>query len=97
MLTSNEFRYAASVVISITYGKPAPSSYSDPEVQEVNRNLTRLGRALIPGAYAVDTFPFLRYIPGYTRTLEQYHREELSLFRSQFDKVRRDMVRCVFL
>jgi hypothetical protein len=30
-------RYAASVVMHITYGKTTPTSYSDPEVQQVNK------------------------------------------------------------
>lgn len=84
-------RYAASVIMAITYGKVTPTSYSDPEVQEVNKCLARLGRAIRPGAYLVDSYPILRFIPGYLSTLQQYHREELALFRSQVDAVRQRM------
>lgn len=84
--------YAASVIMAITYGKITPTSYSDPEVQQVNKCLSRLGSAIRPGAYLVDSYPILRYVPGYLDTLQQYHREELALFRSQLDAVRQQMV-----
>jgi len=52
-------RYAAAVVMALAYGK-APTSYEDPEVQAVNRCLTRLGLTMRPGAWKVDTYPFLK-------------------------------------
>ncbi|KDQ65052.1 hypothetical protein JAAARDRAFT_146391, partial [Jaapia argillacea MUCL 33604] len=84
-------RYAASVIMSITYGKATPTSYSDPSVQKVNICAARLGSVLTPGAYFVESFPFLRYLPGYLDQLRQWHREELSLFRGQLDEVRKQM------
>ncbi|PAV20692.1 cytochrome P450 [Pyrrhoderma noxium] len=86
-------RYAASVIMTITYGKRTPTSYYDPEVQEVNKCLGRLGKAVQPGYYMVDYYPWLRFLPGYTTTLKQYHKEELALFRSQLDGVRAQMQR----
>ncbi|THV06992.1 cytochrome P450 [Dendrothele bispora CBS 962.96] len=81
-------RYAASVIISLTYGKPTPTTYSEPEVQRLQKCLFRLGAAVRPGTYLVDSFPPLRYVPGYLSELKRYHQEELSLFRSQLDGVR---------
>ena len=52
-------KYAASVVMALAYGK-VPKSYEDPEVQSVNRCLTRLGLAMRPGAWKVDTYPILK-------------------------------------
>ena len=78
--------------MTITYGKRTPTSYYDPEVQEVNKCLGRLGKAVQPGYYMVDYYPWLRFLPGYTTTLKQYHKEELALFRSQLDDVRAQMV-----
>ena len=78
--------------MAITYGK-TPTSYSDPEVQQINLSLARLGKALRQGAYLVDTLPLLRYVPFYLSELRRFHREELSLFRSQMDVVRSQMVR----
>lgn len=85
-------RYAASVVMAISYGKTTPTSYSDPEVQAVNCCLRRLGSALRPGTYLVDTYSFLRYIPGYLSHLRKYHEEELQLFREQVNVVRKQLV-----
>ncbi|KAK0497939.1 cytochrome P450 [Armillaria luteobubalina] len=52
-------RYAAAVVMALAYGK-VPPSYEDPEVQSVNRCLTRLGLTMRAGAWRVDIFPLLK-------------------------------------
>ncbi|KZT68699.1 cytochrome P450 [Daedalea quercina L-15889] len=85
--------YAASVVISMTYGKTTPTKYADPEVETINRCLRRLGAALRPGAHLMDTYPILRYIPHLTSQLRKYHKEEISFFRSQIDEVKSQMER----
>ncbi|THV05169.1 cytochrome P450 [Dendrothele bispora CBS 962.96] len=85
-------RYAAAVVMALAYGK-VPQSYEDPEVQAVNRCLTRLGFTMRPGAWKVDTYPFLKYIPGYLKELKDGHQEELNLFKSQLQTVRDKMAR----
>lgn len=79
--------YAAGVVMSLAYGKTV-HSYEDAEVQSVNRCLTRLGFAMRPGAWKVDIFPFLRFLPGYLKPLREGHAEELSLFKSLLKEVR---------
>ena len=85
-------RYAASVVMGITYGKVTPTSCSDPEVVAVNRCLKRFGQAVLPGAYLVDTYPILQYVPGHLTQLKKWHQEELALFEGQLDTVRKQMV-----
>lgn len=79
--------------MSLTYGKTTPTSYSDPEVQEVNKCIARLGVALRPGSYLVDSYPFLQYVPGYSNTLKRYYLDELALFKSQLVGVRQKMVK----
>ena len=78
--------------MGITYGKVTPTSYSDPEVIAVNRCLKRFGQAVLPGAYLVDTYPILQYVPGYLTRLKEWHQEELALFAGQMDAVRKQMV-----
>lgn len=78
--------------MEITYGKVTPTSYTDPEVLAVNRCLKRFGRAMLPGAYLVDTFPILQYVPGYLTNLRKWHQEELALFQGQLDTVQQQMV-----
>nr|GAT43916.1 cytochrome P450 [Mycena chlorophos] len=80
--------YATSVILSLTYGKPTRTSSDDPIIQEVSAAQGRLGAALIPGAYMVDEWPALRYVPGYLAELRRQHQMELALFRSQLDVVR---------
>ena len=78
--------------MSITYGKTTPTAYSDPEVVAVNCCLERFGQVMRPGAYLVDTYPILKYVPGYLTQLKEWHQEELALFRGQLDLVREQMV-----
>ncbi|KAG1836813.1 cytochrome P450 [Suillus subalutaceus] len=63
----------------------------DPEVVALNKSLERFGQAMKPGAYLVDAYPILRFIPGYLNQLKAWHQEELALFNGQLDAVRRQM------
>ncbi|KAJ7275075.1 cytochrome P450 [Mycena rebaudengoi] len=84
--------YAASVILSVTYGRPTRTPYNDPIVQEIKAAQARLGAALIPGAWAVDAFPLLRYVPRYFALLHNQHQTELALFKSQLEEVRTQML-----
>lgn len=81
--------------MSITYGKTTPTSYSDPEVKQINLGLKRLGNAVRPGAYLVDSYPFLKYIPFFTSELRRFHHEELALYRCQLQGVKTRLVSIV--
>lgn len=85
-------RYAASVVLSMTYGKVGPTSYNDPEVVQINKSLDILGRNILPYSWRVDTYPILRYLPGYLAPLRRWHVEELGLFRSMMDIAKKNIV-----
>ncbi|KAG1844439.1 cytochrome P450 [Suillus tomentosus] len=84
-------RYSASVVMSFTYGKITPTSYTDPEVVAVNKTLARFHQAIRLGAYLVDTYPILRFVPGYLSQLKAWHKEEHALYDRQLNAVRRQM------
>ncbi|KAG2085777.1 cytochrome P450 [Suillus discolor] len=84
-------RYSASVIMSFTYGKITPTSYTDPEVVDINRFSARIGQAMRPGAYLVDAYPILRFVPGYLSQLKAWHKEELTFYDGQLDAVRRQM------
>ncbi|KAK0451911.1 cytochrome P450 [Armillaria borealis] len=81
-------RYAASVVITLTYGKPSTTSYSDPLVQKILLFAHRFGTVVRPGAYWVDSVPILQYVPGYLSQLRKWHKEELAFSRSSVDAVK---------
>ncbi|KAJ7637096.1 cytochrome P450 [Roridomyces roridus] len=78
-------RYAASVILSLTYDTHS----NERLVHDISGSQARLGAALIPGAYLVDAYTFLRYVPGYLSNLRAQHQMELTLFKSQLDAVRR--------
>ncbi|KAG2099566.1 cytochrome P450 [Suillus discolor] len=84
-------RYSASVAMSFIYGKITPTSYTDPEIVAINKSLARFGQAIQPGAYLVDTYPILRFVPGYLSQLKAWHQDTLALFNGQLDAVRRQM------
>ncbi|KAF7969821.1 hypothetical protein HWV62_25950 [Athelia sp. TMB] len=84
-------RYAAALVLTMAYGKTTPTYPTDPVVRQINLYLTRLGQVLLPGAWQIESYPFLRYVPGYLSILQQWHSEELGLFREMVDNVRWEM------
>ncbi|KAF9223306.1 cytochrome P450 [Gyrodon lividus] len=86
-------RYAASVILRVTYGKSTPTSNDDPEIVRLNENIKHLRVSSRPGVFLVDRIPLLRYVPGYGRVLREYHEFELALFRDQLGRVRDDMSR----
>lgn len=81
-------RYAASVIMSITYGKQTPTSYTDPEVIAIRQCITRMGKTTVPGACLVDSFPILRYFPGYTSELRRWREEERGLFEGMVQQTK---------
>ena len=85
-------RYAASVVMSMTYGKVEPTYFTDPEIVAIGTHGARLGKIVQIGAHVVDSYPILRYVPFVTSTLRKWHREELALFNSLVNGVREKMV-----
>lgn len=43
----------------------------------------------------MESLPWLRYVPGYTKKIDQWHADELTLFRGQFDMAKEKLVRSV--
>ncbi|KAG0692437.1 cytochrome P450 [Suillus ampliporus] len=87
-------RYVNQLILTrhvFTYGKTTPTAYTDPEVVSINKCLERFIRVVKPGTYLVDTYPILRFVPGYLSRLKAWHQEELALFNGQLDVVRMQM------
>jgi hypothetical protein len=57
-------RAAASMILSVVYGRPTITSEQDHTVEVINNFADRLTRAAYPGAYLVEFFPWMRYIPS---------------------------------
>ncbi|KAK2467459.1 hypothetical protein APHAL10511_000314 [Amanita phalloides] len=85
-------RYAASVVMLLAYGV-LPNGPDDPDIAAVNDCLTRLGINMRPGIWMVDYWPFLRYIPGYLKELQDGHSKELELFKRKLFEVKDRLAR----
>ncbi|KAG2048615.1 cytochrome P450 [Suillus hirtellus] len=77
--------YSASMIMSFTYGKITLTSYTDPKVIDMNRFSVHLGQAVRLGAYLVDAYPILHFVPGYLSQLKAWHREELAFYNGQLD------------
>jgi len=84
--------YAASVILQISYGKTSPTSALDPDVQGVQRAMNNIRKALQPGAYLVESCPFLKYVPWYASDLKEAHKEDAELYMRQLDRVKNQMM-----
>ncbi|KZV85698.1 cytochrome P450 [Exidia glandulosa HHB12029] len=62
---------AASTIMSSVYGFP-PTDDKNPDVQAIKQHTERIARAIFPGTYLVDTFPWLRHLPAW---LCSWHRD----------------------
>ncbi len=56
-------RLTTSTIMSIVYDYPTIMSEQDPSVERMEKYIDRLSRAAAMGAYLVDIFPWMKYIP----------------------------------
>ncbi|KAG2137952.1 cytochrome P450 [Suillus clintonianus] len=83
--------YAAASIMKITYGKTTPTSASDPEVREVHRLFESFRTALRPGAYLVDSIPWLKYLPWYGLDLKRQFESTRKLYTNQLNRVKQQL------
>ncbi|KAJ7209438.1 cytochrome P450 [Mycena rebaudengoi] len=84
-------RTAASVVLSMVYDTPALLSEEDPNITRINDFADRLVNAAYPGAYLVEYFTWMKYLPSWMAkwkrdVLEQYSIDD-AMFRGLFNEV----------
>ncbi|KAK0485540.1 cytochrome P450 [Armillaria luteobubalina] len=72
-------RYAASVILTLTYGKTTLTTFEDPDLKDMIRDGNRFRVVIFPGTYLVDTFPVLRWVPGYLSELRRWYRDSIEL------------------
>lgn len=84
-------RYSGAIIMRIAYGK-AIKTGDEPYVQKVLKVVHTVERVASPGAYLVDTFPILMYLPEwlapFKREAAQLHDFEITLFRDLLFEVR---------
>jgi hypothetical protein len=56
-------RTAASTIMSIVYDYPTLESINDPAVKSIEDFILRISKAMKPGRYLVNIFPWMMYIP----------------------------------
>lgn len=88
-------RYAGAVIMRLAYGKTIKTG-DEPYVRDVLKVVHTVERVASPGAYLVDTFPSLMYLPfwlaPFKREAARLHEFEIKLFRGLLFEVR-DKVR----
>ncbi|KAJ8589773.1 cytochrome P450 [Rhizopogon salebrosus TDB-379] len=84
-------RFAASVILRVTYGKSTPTAADDPEVARIRKVMEVFQIVMRPGAFLVDRVPILRYFPGYGKQLTEWRRQELGLYSHQLGRVKSEM------
>ncbi|KAG2131279.1 cytochrome P450 [Suillus bovinus] len=88
---SHAITYAAATTLKIAYGKTTPTSATDPEVREVRHLISRFRTLLRPGAYWVDTIPWLKYLPWYAPELRDDYKRATRLYTDQLNRVKLHM------
>lgn len=83
--------YAAATSMKIAYGKTTPTNATDPEVKRVTEFADKFRAALHPGAYLVDSIPWLKYIPWYAQDLRDGCRESQKLFIEQLGRLKQEL------
>ncbi|KAH9880072.1 hypothetical protein J1614_002098, partial [Plenodomus biglobosus] len=69
-------RYSASVIMLVTYGYRIPS-WDDPLIKRIYGVLERFGEMTAPGAYAIESFPSLSWLPQRLLGNWRTHGEEI--------------------
>ncbi|OJA12081.1 hypothetical protein AZE42_02185 [Rhizopogon vesiculosus] len=68
---SHVMTYAATTTMKVAYGKDTPTFATDPDVRESLQALDKFRKVLKPGAYLVDSIPWLKYFPWYGKELKR--------------------------
>lgn len=91
-------RYSGSVTLRVIYGKTTPASLTeDPYLLHLKRMVPIVQGALLPGAYKVDHFPILQYVPWYGRQLKKWGEEEYEMLMSYMFQYKSQMVSRSFM
>ncbi|KAK7445459.1 hypothetical protein VKT23_014878 [Stygiomarasmius scandens] len=83
--------YAATVILTLTFGKRTPTDYRDPAVEQTRRSRDRLFAAMVPGKYTVEKYHWLKHIPFYASDLQEVRKQELFELNEPVDVVRAEM------
>lgn len=90
-------RYAASVIVTVTYGRRVEDVTTDIVVQRNAESMGRLTSVNIPGKFAVERYPALKYLPTFlapwkAEVLKQ-RQKDIQLYTELMDEVREKVAR----
>ncbi|KAG1899819.1 cytochrome P450 [Suillus fuscotomentosus] len=85
--------YAAATILQVAYGKTSLTSATDPEVKEARHLISRLRTVLRPGAYCVESIPWLKFLPWYAPELRDDYKRATRLYTDQLNCVKLQMHR----
>lgn len=84
-------RYASGLIFRLAFGKKLLTG-DESHVKRILKVVHTVERVASPGAYLVDAFPSLMYLPAalapFKRELGRLHAEELGLFRELLEDAR---------
>ncbi|KAG0694286.1 cytochrome P450 [Suillus ampliporus] len=83
--------FAATSIMKVAYGKNTPTSATHPDVIEINKLIRMTGAVLRPGAYLVDTIPWLKYLPWYGRDLKRGFTRNRKISTGYLNRVKEQM------
>lgn len=85
-------RYSSGLIFRLAFGKRVETG-DEEVVKRILHTVHTVERVASPGAYLVDAFPSLMYVPTplapFKKELNQLHQAELDLFRSLLEDVRK--------
>jgi cytochrome P450 len=82
--------YAATTIMQVAYGKNTPTTATDPEVVEMIQTSQMVTKTR-PGAYLVDSIPWLKYIPWYGRDLKLGFERKKKIHIENMERVKEHM------
>jgi cytochrome P450 len=86
--------FSAAVVFKLAFDKTIVTG-DEHEIKRIVNVVHTLEKVASPGTYLVDIFPSLMYLPrflaSFKRQGDQWHKEEVGLFRQLQNDVRKDM------
>ncbi|KAI2603637.1 cytochrome P450 [Hypoxylon sp. NC1633] len=90
-------RYAASVIVTVTYGQRVEDVDTDIVVRRNGESMDRLTQVNIPGKYAVERYPALKFVPSLfapwkAQVLEQ-RQKDIQLYSELMDEAKDKMTR----
>jgi hypothetical protein len=78
--------------MKVAYGKDTPTSATDPDVGDAHQEIVRVRKVVAPGAYLVDSMPWLEYILWYGQDLKRGFKNSRRFYTRQLNRVKQRMV-----